>query len=72
MKLITHTRTVQEVDNVATGRSARSARQRLGISLREVARRMDLSAPFIGDLELGRRNWTEQLAGLYTKALNSK
>lgn len=52
------TRRVEQIDHVATGRLMREARKSLGISLREMARRMDVSAPFLSDLESGQRNWT--------------
>lgn len=39
------------------GATMRALREKKGISLRELARRLNLSAPFISDMELGRRNW---------------
>jgi len=38
------------------------------ISLREIARSMEFSAPFVSDLERGRRNWNAKLAMDYMKA----
>jgi transcriptional regulator with XRE-family HTH domain len=35
-------------------------------SLREVARRGELSAAFVSDFELGRRNWSPRLAKAYS------
>jgi transcriptional regulator with XRE-family HTH domain len=67
MRLIT--KQVTAVDNAATGRLAREARTKAGLSLREVARRLDLSAPYVGDLELGRRGWTAERVIEYRKAL---
>ena len=49
----------------------RQLRKAHNISLREIARRMEFSAPFISDLELGRRNWTAKLALDYMKAETS-
>lgn len=34
----------------------REMRQSAGISLRAMAKRLDISAPFLSDVELGRRN----------------
>lgn len=56
-KLIKKRTVVWVTDNVATGATARAARLKRGISLRTVAARMALSAPFMSDLERGRRNW---------------
>ena len=63
------TRLCHVPDNVETGRVAREARKRAGLSLREVARRMKFSAPFISDLELGRRCWNEKLVMKYQFAV---
>ena len=49
-------------DDLETGRRAREARQKAKLSLREVARRMGVSAPYVSDLELGRRGWDIQRA----------
>lgn len=38
----------------------REARLKAGLSLREMARRLKMSAPYVSDLELGRRGWTEK------------
>lgn len=38
----------------------RRLRQNKGISLRDMAKRMAISAPYLSDLELGRRDWTEE------------
>ena len=54
-------KTIQVIDHEATGQVWRERRKELKISLREAARRMGLSASFVSDLELGRRNWTEEL-----------
>lgn len=62
-------RMVREIDHHSTGYLFRAARQKAKLSLREVARRLKLSAPFLSDLELGRRNWTEAMAERYTDIL---
>lgn len=36
----------------------RSSRLQKGVSLRIVAERMRVSAPYLSDLERGKRNWT--------------
>jgi len=41
------------------GQSVRMVREEHGISLRDMARRMGVSAPTLSDLELGRRHWTK-------------
>lgn len=38
----------------------RRLRQNKGISLRDMAKRLSISAPYLSDLELGRRDWTEE------------
>ena len=63
--------TVEQIDHAATGAAMRQLRKAHNISLREIARRMDFSAPFISDLELGRRNWTSKLALDYMTAETS-
>lgn len=50
-------KTVQEIDHKATGEAMRVLRKSHRISLREIARRMKVSAPFLSDLERGNRNW---------------
>lgn len=63
---------VEVPDHVACGMAARRARVASGLSLREVARRMRLSAPFLSDLERGRRNWSERVMTSYRNAIWSK
>lgn len=59
---------VEVVDNEETGRQARLYRTGKGISLRAVARAMKLSAPFVSDLERGRRGWDGPRCLAYNKA----
>lgn len=66
------TREVDEIDDRATGMKMRGLREAANISLRDLGRMLDLSAPYLSDLELGRRGWTEQRAGQYVAALNPK
>ena len=56
-------------DDVETGRRAQKERKKAGLSLREVARRMGVSAPYVSDLERGRRGWDLQRAIRYVTAL---
>lgn len=63
------TRLVRVPDNVATGQLMREARKRAGLSVREMARRLGQSAPFVSDLELGRRGWDEARLEQWAKVL---
>lgn len=69
MELIT--KKVEVIDNEAIGNLARKTRWSLNIPLREVARRMNYSAAYISDLELGKRNWTQKLLNDYENALKT-
>lgn len=51
------TRKISVVDNVKAGQIIRDLRMSRGISLRSFAKLMGYTAPFISDLELGRRTW---------------
>ena len=42
-------------ENITMGRKLRELREAAGISLRELAREAKVSAPFLSDVELGRR-----------------
>jgi hypothetical protein len=57
--------TVMEVDHAATGAAARGARNEAGLSLREVAKRLGVSAAYCCDLEKGRRRWTKERLAWY-------
>jgi transcriptional regulator with XRE-family HTH domain len=57
-----------QLDHVAAGTTLRKLRKSKHLSVREVARRMDLSAPYVSDLELGRRHWSEDLIENFQKA----
>jgi predicted transcriptional regulator len=57
------------IDHIATGMSAREHRLRAKKSLREVADAMEISPPYLSDLELGRRNWSETLAAQFLEAI---
>lgn len=72
MKKLTVTRTVEVVDPQATGAAMRKRREDAGVSLREMGRRLGVSAAFLSDLELGRRAWSEERAQSYVKAIAGK
>lgn len=57
---------------MVSGEWARQQRRMARLSLREVARRMGFSAPYICDLELGRRPMSGGLWERYSKALAEK
>lgn len=65
------TRLVRVPDNTATGQLMREARERAGLSVREMARRLNQSAPFVSDLELGRRGWNDKRVAQWAKILAS-
>lgn len=48
-------------DDKAIGALMRLTRERNSISLRKVAGRMGISAPYLSDLKLGRRGWSARL-----------
>ena len=48
---------------MSIGQRIRSIRQERGMSLRELARRMDISAAHLSDIELGRRTATSERLG---------
>lgn len=56
-------------DQRALGEEMRKRRESLGYSLREAAFRMSISAPYLSDLELGRRNWNEAIRKAFLKAV---
>ncbi len=51
---------VEQINHAAAGRYVRSVRKVNGKSLRWLARQMGCSAPFLSDLERGRRNWNNE------------
>jgi len=54
-----HSENLYREEQKRIGAYARECRESLGLSLREVARRMKISAPFLSDLERGNRHWTD-------------
>ena len=51
------------------GRLWLTVRKAYGLSLREVARRMDISAPYLSHLERGMRNVTPAVEAKFYKAV---
>lgn len=51
------------------GEACRRERERKGMSLRHVASRLNLSAPFVSDCELGRRWFSEENETAYLNLL---
>jgi len=62
-------KTITIVDHEATGAYWRKRREKTAISLRALSRQMECSAPFLSDLERGRRNWTKDIETRYRDAL---
>lgn len=57
------------MDEKAIGAAMRKARKNAGLTGREVARRLRLSAAYVSDLELGRRGWDAARQARYLAAL---
>jgi ribosome-binding protein aMBF1 (putative translation factor) len=57
------------LDDRAVGAEMRARREKTGISLRELARRIKWSATYVSDLELGHKVWTEQKRTRYERGL---
>jgi len=51
------------------GGEMRALRQKAGVSLRELARRMNISAPFLSDMERGARHYTQERIASASSAL---
>jgi predicted transcriptional regulator len=51
------------------GSQMRARREAIGISLRELSRRVKWSATYVSDLELGRKLWTDRKVQRYVKGL---
>ncbi len=71
MRTLMVTQKLPVPDHSATGHAMRERRKKAGLSLRTLAERMGLSAPYLCDLELGRRAWSEQLAARFVAALTA-
>lgn len=65
-------RTCGHPRRVRNGDYLRALREREGLSLREVARRLALSAPYLSDVERGRRAVTPALWAGYRAVLGGR
>ena len=59
-------------ENRSIGEAVRSIREASGCSLRSVARALELSAPYISDLEHGFRLWSPKLLSRYAEAIGER
>lgn len=71
MKLLMKRETLTTIDHAATGATARKERVRAGISLRNMADAMGLSAPYLSDLERGKRNWNAAMHARWDLAIRN-
>lgn len=62
---------VSKIDHAKAGNLIRQLRKKHKVSLRSLATKMGKSAPYISDLELGRRNWTEDYFRLAEKSIRA-
>lgn len=60
--------TGKELDHKAVGVEMRNLRLSRKLSQAHVARRMGYSPPYVCDLEIGHRNWTEEKIEQYREA----
>jgi transcriptional regulator with XRE-family HTH domain len=51
---------VQEINHAEAGKQVRALREKNNITLRRLAVALKISAPFLSDMELGRRGWTAE------------
>lgn len=61
MKMPSIKKVVHEPDHALCGQMVRQARKGGGITLRELSRRLNISAPYLSDLERGNRKWNSDL-----------
>lgn len=59
----------KEIDHIKTGLRLRKLREKSGVSIREVARRLGIDNKYLSDMELGRRNWTEEKVERFLEAI---
>ena len=58
------------LDARSVGQALRAERKAARFGLREVARQMGISAPYLHDLEHGRRAWTEEMIDRYRQIIS--
>ena len=61
--------TGREQDDQLIGEAWQAKRKAAGLSLRDLGKRLDLSAAYLSDLENGRRRWSPENVRRYTEAL---
>jgi transcriptional regulator with XRE-family HTH domain len=59
------------VELKSLARAIKDAREEIGISIRELARLTDVSAPFLSDVELGRRFPSDEVLARLAKVLKT-
>lgn len=64
--------TGEQIDQRALGREMKELREAMGLSLRSVATGLGISAPYLSDLELGKRNWNDARIVEYKKAIKKR
>lgn len=64
-------KTTPVIDHKATGAFWRRIRERYGLSLRDMAKRLEFSPAYLSDLEQGKRNWSIEKESQYIKVLES-
>ena len=60
-----------EPDDRAVGREMRDLRERRGLTLRQLAARLELSPAYISDLERGNRHWHKGMTDSFKSALRA-
>ena len=60
---------LERIDNIKTGSALRKVRESKNISLRILAKRMEISAGYLSDLERGNRNWDKPKHNRYLREL---
>ena len=61
--------TGREIDQAALGESYRKMREKTGMSLRDMAKALGFTPPYVSDVERGRRAWSAKLEAAYRAAL---
>jgi len=63
-------KTVLVIDHFRTGQKMKLLRMSKKLSLRKLAKKMKISAPYLSDLERGKRNWNKDRIKKYQNNLN--
>lgn len=61
--------TGRQIDQKQLGKELRKARESAGMSLRDMATALKLSAPYLSDLERGNRGWSTELIARFKSKL---